>query len=468
MLTRKLKIDPEIKIQFLGGAGTVTGSKYLVKTDNCSILIDCGLFQGKKELRELNWQQIPVNANSINYVLLTHAHLDHCGYLPKLVNNGFKGEIWGTAPTLDVARIILEDSARIAEEDTEKANREKFTKHFPALPLYTVADVEQTGHLFRPQAPGKWIRLNENSLVRFRYNGHILGAAFIELKIGNKFLVFSGDVGRPNDTLLFSPKKPERADVLFIESTYGERIHSGNAKDDLANAVNNAANKNGTILIPSFAVERIQTIMLLLLQLKKEKKIPMLPVYMDSPMGKSVFDLFEKYSSWHKLDATDRTGIRKNLNFIETVSETKALALDTKPKIIIAASGMGTGGRILTYFAHFLGDANATILFTGYQAEGTRGRTLLDGASQLKLFGKYFPVKATITSIESLSAHADQNELIDWLSKIRETPGEIFIVHGENNAAVALQHKLKQVYGWNAAIPILNQEVCLNGEFEMK
>lgn len=452
----------EINIKFLGAAGTVTGSKYLVETPVKRILIDCGLFQGLKELRQLNWQQLPVDEKAVDLVLLTHGHLDHTGYLPKFVKEGFSGPIWGTAPTLDVTKIILEDSARIQEEDAERANKEGFSKHSPAMPLYTNDDVKKVLPLFRTQPLDKWMEIDKNTSCRFRYNGHIIGATFIELKVGSRTLVFSGDIGRKKDLLMHSPQKPEEADILIIESTYGDRIHQQDAEEKLETIVNACAERRGTLIIPSFAVERTQTLMYLLWQLKKNKRIPEIPVYMDSPMGSSVLTIFEQYSSWHKLSIAECQEMCKDIKSIRTIQETYKIAASPLPKIIIAGSGMASGGRVLTYFLQYIGNPNATILLAGYQAEGTRGRLLLEGTNQIRLFGKDFPVRATIDQIDGLSAHADQQELIDWLSGLKKCPEEIFIVHGEKQGAIGLKNKIKEVYGWNAAVPKLNQEFELN------
>jgi metallo-beta-lactamase family protein len=447
----------KIEIQFLGAAGTVTGSKYLIQTSDKTILIDCGLFQGLKKLRLLNWDNLPLNVANIDLVLLTHGHLDHVGYLPRLVNQGFVGPIWGTIPTLDIAKIILEDSARIQEEDAERANAEGFSKHKPAKPLYNTKDVEKTLPLFRPQELDKWIEIDKEIFCRFRYNGHILGATFIELKIGSKVIVFSGDIGRDQDLLLNPPQKPEKADVLLIESTYGNRLHLNNAEERLTEIINNAAINKGTIIIPSFAVERAQTLMYLLWKLRKKGAIPNLPVYMDSPMGSTVLDIFEKYPDWHKLPLGECKEMVKDIKQIRTIQETYKLAASEQPKIIIAASGMASGGRVLTYFVQYLGKPSTTILLVGFQAEGTRGRALLEGAEEVKLFGKYFPVKAKIENIEGLSAHTDQLGLIGWMSELKQRPEHIFIVHGEPQAADALRVKIKDAYGWNVEIPALNE-----------
>lgn len=446
-----------IKIQFLGASGTVTGSKYLIETKSKNILIDCGLFQGLKELRQLNWNNLPVNVAKIDIVLLTHGHLDHTGYLPRLVNEGFAGEVWGTGPTLEIAKIILEDSARIQEEDAERANSEKFSKHQPAKPLYDRENVKKTLPLFRPQLLDKWIQIDNEIFCRFRYNGHILGATFIELKIGPKTIVFSGDIGREKDLLMYPPQKPEKADVILIESTYGDRLHPSNIEEQLKTIINKSVIRQGTIIIPGFAVERIQTLMYLLWKLRKEGAIPNIPIYMDSPMGTNVLDVFKNNPSWHKLSMDECKEMSEEIRLIRTIQETYALAKSESSKIIIAGSGMASGGRVLTYFVQYLGSPASTILLAGYQAEGTRGRALLNGAKEIKIFGKFFPVKARIENLEGLSSHADQQGLIEWLSKLTTRPTEIFIVHGEHEAAAALKNKIKEVYDWDAAIPKLNQ-----------
>ncbi len=443
-------------IQFLGAAETVTGSKFLVEAFGKKILIDCGMFQGIKELRELNWTNLSINAHEIDIVLLTHGHLDHVGYLPRLVKQGFKGKIIGTAPTLEIAKIILNDAAKIQEEEAEKANKEKFTKHNPALPFYTLKEVEKTIELFQVEMENKWITFSDYISYRFQFNGHILGSTFIELDINSKRFVFSGDIGRENDYLLESPKKPEWADYLFLESTYGDKLHfNENVESIISDLVYETINKKGNLIIPSFAVERLQTLIYLLWKLYKKNKIPNIPIFIDSPMGKNVLAVFKQFSKWHKLSDSEYNAMCNHVNIIESYKETWETIDNKNSKIIIAGSGMVTGGRVLTYLQQLIDEASTTVLLVGYQAEGTRGRQLLDGANEIKFFGKYFPVKATIKSLESLSAHADQDEILNWLSKIKNIPEQVFLIHGEPKASDALRTKIKDVYGWQVNIPKL-------------
>ncbi len=456
-----MKQENNIRISFFGATGTVTGSKYLVETADKKILVDCGLFQGVKELRLLNWQDLPVDASSIDVVLLTHGHLDHVGYLPLLIKQGFKGIIYATSPTIEVAKLILLDSARIQEEDANRANAGHYSKHKPAKPLYTTEEAEAVFPFFCPKPVSQWIEVDGHSAFRFRSNGHIIGASFIELKIRHKLLVFSGDIGRREDPLLREPERPEAADILIIESTYGNRLHPANAKRLLANEINKAAARQGTIIIPSFAVERSQLIMYWLWQLKREREIPSIPVYIDSPMASHVLDIFRHYPVWHKLSSEEMNAMSRDIEAVQEQRETARLISDTSPKIVIAGSGMATGGRVLSYFEHYLGDPDATILLVGYQGEGTRGRSLLDGAKELKMRGKLWPVKASVAMVEGLSAHADQSELISWLSKIKNEPTRIVITHGEQASSHALSENIKQVYGWNACIPRLNQTIVV-------
>jgi len=444
------------KINFLGASGTVTGSKFLIETSEKNILIDCGMFQGLKELRELNWNDLPIDVNSIDIVLLTHGHLDHVGYLPRLLKQGFTGKIIGTAPTLAIAEIILKDSAKIHEEEAEKANKEKYSKHNPALPFYTIKDAEKTIKLFEVEIENKWITLSEHISYRFQYNGHIIGATFIEIDINGKRFVFSGDIGRTDDYLLNDPKTPEWADYLFIESTYGNKLHPDeDVEAILTTIIKDTIHKKGNLIIPSFAVERLQTLMYILWKLYNEHKIPNIPIFIDSPMGNNVLEVFNRFPKWHKLSAQDYNAMCNHVNIIQSYKETWETIDDKRSKIIIAGSGMVTGGRVLTYLQQLIDEPSTTVLLVGYQAEGTRGRQLLDGAHEIRFFGKYYPVKATIKNIDSLSAHADQHDLINWMRNIKNVPECVYLIHGEPTALDAFRVKIKNTYNWNVKIPKL-------------
>ena len=449
-------MDHAITIHFLGGASVVTGSKILINTSEKNILIDCGMFQGLKELRELNWMDLAVEVNNIDVVLLTHGHLDHVGYLPRLLKQGFNGKIIGTAPTLAIAEIILKDSAKIHEEDAQRANNQKYSKHSPALPYYSILDAEETIRLFQIEIVDKWIPLSENISYRFQYNGHILGATFIELDINGKRFVFSGDIGRWNDNLLDDPKTPKWVDYLFIESTYGNKLHpKENIEDILSKLINETINNRGNVIIPTFAVERLQTVMYLLWKLYKKNKIPNIPIFVDSPMGNRVLEVFQRFSKWHKLSDSEYHAMCHHVNILESYKETWETIDDKRSKIIIAGSGMVTGGRVLTYLKQMIDYKSTMVLLVGYQAEGTRGRQLQDGAHEIKFFGKYYPVKANIKSIESLSAHADQKDLLHWMRNIKNIPENVFLIHGEPFALDAFRLKIQDTFHWNVKIPKL-------------
>jgi len=446
-----------INIHFLGAAGTVTGSKYLVDTGDRKILIDCGLFQGLKELRLKNWEYPPVKISEIDVVLLTHGHLDHTGYLPRLVKQGFNGPIYGSNPTLDIAKIILNDSAKIQENEAERANKEGYSKHNPAEPLYDLKDVENTIPHFRGIPQSQWIPLFEGIKARFQYNGHILGATYIELDVNGKHFVFSGDVGRPHDLLLYPPVQPKKANTLFIESTYGGRFHPDETEaiPQIEKLVNDTINRSGSLFIPSFSVERAQLIMLILWKLIKQNKIPKVNMIMDSPMGANVLKLFHRTRDWHRLEDNECEEMCSHFTIVSSYKETMELRTDDTPKIVIAGSGMLTGGRMLNYLETQAQNPNNTLLFVGYQAEGTRGRKLLEGDKELKVYGKWVPLNMQVSEVEGLSAHADHKELLDWMSQLKDKPERIFIVHGEKESAEALQIGIKETYGWDAEIPQL-------------
>lgn len=447
-----------MKIQFIGGAGAVTGSKTLIESNGMRILIDCGQFQGIKPLRELNWEPLPILPSSIDCVLLTHGHLDHCGWLPRLVHQGFSGKIYCTAPTAAIAKLILLDSAKIQEEEAEQANQEHYSKHEIAEPLYDVAQAEAVFPKFRIVKPNHPVALDAEISAVFTNAGHILGACSITLEIENKTLVFSGDIGRDDDVLLFAPTKPQKADYVFLESTYGNRLHpDSDVLVELEAYINNTFDKGGTVIIPSFAVERAQTVMYLLWQLRKANRIPEVPFIIDTPMGISVLDIFMDNRSWHKLNETDCRDMCQLFSFISDYQETIQTVFDNQPKVVIAASGMLTGGRVLTYLERYVTRAETTVIIIGYQAEGTRGRKLLEGAEEIKIRGKYYPVQANIQEIQGLSAHGDQADLLNWLSKLKAKPQKVFLVHGENQAADELRIKIQEKYGFDCSVARMGQ-----------
>jgi metallo-beta-lactamase family protein len=451
-----------MKIRFIGGAGTVTGSKTLIESNGIRILIDCGQFQGIKPLRELNWEPLSILPSSIDFVLLTHGHLDHCGWLPRLVNQGFEGEIYCTSPTKDITKLILLDSAKIQEEEANKANEEHYSKHEIAEPLYNVAQAEKVFPYFRVIKTNEVVTLDPQISAVYTNAGHILGACSIELTLENKTLVFSGDIGRDDDLLVSPPVKPKKADYIFLESTYGNRLHPDtDVKAELEMYINNTVQKGGTIIIPSFAVERAQTVMYLLWLLKEEGKIPNIPYIIDTPMGIKVLDIFSNNRNWHRLPEEDFTAMCNMFTLVSDYQETIDTIYNKHPKVVIAASGMITGGRVLSYLERYIGLPETTVIIIGYQAEGTRGRKLLEGAKDIKIHGKYYDVKANILEIESLSAHADQKGLLDWLSELKTKPTKVFLVHGENQAADELRIKIQEHYGFDCALAMLGQEVEL-------
>lgn len=448
-----------MKIKFLGGVGTVTGSKTLIESNGIRILIDCGQFQGLKSLRELNWEPLPILPNTIDYVLLTHGHLDHCGWLPRLVNQGFEGKIYCTSPTASVSKLILLDSAKIQEEEANKANKEHFSKHEKAEPLYNVEQSKAVFPLFRVINADQEVILDAEISAVFRNAGHIIGACSIELKLEGKTLLFSGDIGRDDDVLMFPPVKPEEADYIFLESTYGNRIHPDqDVKLLLETYINNTYQNNGTVIIPSFAVERAQTIMYFIWKLKEEDRIPDIPYIIDTPMGISVLDVFTNNKNWHKLSQEECIQMCKIFTMNSDYQETINTIYNKQPKVVIAASGMITGGRVLSYLEEYIGLPETTIIIVGYQGEGTRGRKLLEEAIEIKIHGKYYPVRAKILDIQGLSAHGDQNDLLNWLSELKNKPQEVFLVHGENQPADELLIKIKDKYGYDCVVPFLGEE----------
>ena len=446
----------------LGGAGTVTGSKHLLTFGDTRILVDCGLFQGMKNLRELNWERLPVAARDIDAVVLTHAHLDHCGYLPRLLLEGFRGRIFATAATREVARLILLDSAWIQEKDAEFANRKGFSKHAPALPLYRVKDAERTLEHFVDVPLHRETELPGGAQVLLRRAGHILGAASAQIDIGGQRIVFSGDLGRYDDAVMHDPEAVPDADYIVVESTYGNRVH---ARTDpvkaLGDIIERTVQRGGTVVIPAFAVGRAQSLIYDLWRLRERGGLRNVPVYLDSPMATSASELLHAYPKEHRLDPHDYDAACDAVNCVRDVEESKALSANPYPKVIISASGMATGGRVLHHIATFGPDHRNTLLFSGFQAAGTRGRKLLDGAREVKIHGKWLPVNAEVSNLPMLSAHADSDELMRWLSGFRRKPRRVFIVHGEPEAAEALRERIGRELGWYASVPLQDQVFAL-------
>lgn len=443
----------DTQLQFFGAAGTVTGSKTLIEHGGKRIMVDAGLFQGLKKLRLQNWSDFPVDPATIETLLLTHAHLDHCGYIPVLVKNGFHGDIHCTSPTKDLTKIILEDSAKIQEEEAERANRYGYTKHHPAKPLYDLKNVAKSLPLFTPHNYHEWVILDEFFKFQFRNAGHILGSAMVELKVGGKTILFSGDLGREHPMLLSKPEFIQGADALVIESTYGNRLHSStDAKPELHEIIWDTFRKKGILIVPTFAVERAQELLYLLSKLKNEGKLPNIPIYLDSPMGVNVTEVMLRSDGWHRLSIEEINDMDRIAHLITDANTSRAIVADPSPKIVLAGSGMVTGGRVLHYLDRYLGDQRNTVLLVGFQAAGTRGRSLEEGATELKFFGKYHPVKAQVKKITSLSAHADQGEILRWLKHFKEAPKQIFINHGEAEAADALRVKIEHEMGWHCQV----------------
>jgi metallo-beta-lactamase family protein len=443
-----------MKISFLGATGTVTGSKYLIETGSKHILIDCGLFQGFKQLRLRNWKPLPFPAREINAVILTHAHIDHSGYLPLLVRQGFSGQVYCTRATRELLGILLPDSARLQEEEAAFANRRRYSKHHPALPLYTQQNA--VAALERLSAMDYECDATLSGEVQFRFTnaGHILGAAMIHLSGPDGSIVFSGDVGRPHDPIMQPPGIPATADYLIVESTYGDRRHAQvDPEAELADAINAAASRGGVILVPAFAVGRAQLLLHLITRLKQRQAIPDLPVYLNSPMAVNVTEIYGAYRKEHRLSPEQCADMCRAAKYVNTVEDSKALNRRPGPMIIISASGMATGGRVLYHLEAFAGDPRNLILLAGFQAGGTRGASLLAGAQTVKIHGQPVEVRAQVRQLSSASAHADAGELLDWMRCFKWQPKTTFITHGEPVAAEGLRKRIEHELGWACEVP---------------
>jgi metallo-beta-lactamase family protein len=441
-------------LTFLGAAGTVTGSKHLLDLGDHRVLIDCGLFQGLKELRLRNWAALPIDPKRIDAVILTHAHLDHCGYLPRLVGGGFRGRIFCTPGTRDLCTLVLPDSAHIQEEDARHANRHGYSKHSPALPLYTELDAARTLTLLQPVGYDRPVPVVPGLDVEFINAGHLLGSAYARVRLGDKTILFGGDLGRYGRPILPDPSPIDEADVLLVESTYGDRLHD---KDDdgarLAAIVNDSVARGGKLIIPSFAIGRVEEVIYWLKHLEQTKRIPVLPVYIDSPMAAGALQFYTQ--RLNELDPDMKPAERDvcafctaRMTIIATPQESAALTASREPAIVIAASGMATGGRVLHHLMAGLPDPKNTVLFVGYQAAGTRGRILADGAKQVKLLGQIVPVHARVERLDSMSAHADAAEIMRWLSNFKRPPAMTYLVHGEPVALAALAARIQRELAW--------------------
>lgn len=439
-----------MKLTFLGATGTVTGSKYLLEYGGKRVLIDCGLFQGFKELRRRNWEELPILPEYIDAVILTHAHIDHSGYVPLLIKNGFNGPVYASAATTDLCKILLPDSGYLQEEDARRANRYGYTRHSPARPLYTREDAEEALEYFKPIDFGSPVYIQDDLHFTLSRAGHILGASFISLKAGKRTITFSGDLGRANDALMHDPAALNNTDYLLIESTYGDRLHADtDPAEKFGEVIRETAARGGTVLIPTFAVGRAQTILYHLKKLSEAGQIPNIPIFMDSPMALNATNLMCRHKAEHRLSENYCADVCNIATYTRTRDDSKALNANSMPKVIISASGMLTGGRVLHHLKDLMGDPKNTILFTGFQAGGTRGEAMLEGEEMIKIHGHFHKVRSVVTQVGNLSAHADRQEILAWLKNFRKAPLKTFITHGEASASAALRRAIIDELGWD-------------------
>ena len=455
----------KLTLSCLGAASTVTGSKHLLESDGRRILVDCGLFQGVKNLRELNWKPLAVEPASIDAVVVTHAHLDHTGYLPRLVRDGFTGPIVSTQATKSVADIILRDSAYLQERDAAFLNKHRASKHHPALPLYDSDDAQRTMELFRTHPFGQEFSLWDSAdpedrapVVKFRRAGHILGAATVDVQWQGRRIVFSGDLGRYDDPVMLDPEPVPAADYLVMESTYGDRLHERtDPVKTLAEVIDATVKRGGTVVIPAFAVGRAQTLLYYLWQLRSAGTLPDVPVYLDSPMAINASDLLGSYRDDHRLPPQVYEGMCAMATYTRDSEQSMRISASNDPKIVLSASGMATGGRILHHLKAFAPDPRNTIMITGYQVPGTRGAAILAGERFVRIHGEWVPINAQVADLAMLSAHADADELIRWARGFSTPPKRVFVVHGEPAAADRLRTHLDREFGWEATVPRMNQ-----------
>ena len=449
-----------MKLAFLGAAGTVTGSKTLVTHDNKQLLVDCGLFQGYKNLRSMNWEDFPFDLKLLDAVVLTHAHLDHSGALPLLVKRGFTGPVFATPSTIDVCGVLLPDSGRLQEEDAEYANRRQRSKHTPALPLYTEEDANRALRQLRPlpfEEPSDSIA---GMRLRLRPAGHILGASSVELTAGDTTVLFSGDLGRPDDAIMRAPVSIERADYIVAESTYGDRLHdASNAELLLGQVIQRTAARGGIVVIPAFAVGRAQSLLYAIYRLKQRSEIPDLPIYLNSPMAIDMTDIYHRHRAEHRLSAEECAGMIAVATMVRTTEASRALVARRQPAVIVSASGMATGGRVLHHLKALAPDSRNAIVFAGFQAGGTRGARIVAGERSIRIHGEDVAVNAEVVSLPGMSAHADAQQIVQWLKTAPKPPRGIYLNHGEPAPADALRQRIERELGWSATVPRLGQSV---------
>lgn len=448
--------DAELALAFLGGTGTVTGSRYLLDDGAYRLQIDAGLFQGGRELRKLNWAPNPRVLDGVDTILLTHAHLDHSGALPRLVRNGWKGRIFATRPTTELCELLLPDSGHLQQKDAEFANRHGFSRHQPALPLYTQDDAYACLEHFRSVEFGHDVELSDGVSARFRRAGHILGAASIQINWRGRTVLFSGDLGRFGDAVMRDPEPGMRTDYLVVESTYGDRRHEAIAPDQaLGENIERCIARGGTVVIPAFAVGRAQSLLYHLSKVKAAGRLAGIPVFLDSPMAINASGILCANDGEHRLTSEQCKAACGVAHYVRDVEESKALTADPRPKVIISASGMATGGRVLHHLRQFAPDPKNLILFSGFQAAGTRGAAMVAGASTIKVHGEIVPVEAEVANLSMLSAHADSDEIMRWLATFPEPPKETFITHGEPGASQAMAERVREELGWSCTVPSL-------------
>jgi metallo-beta-lactamase family protein len=456
--------NPKFTISFLGAAETVTGSRYLLESESARVLVDCGLFQGYKKLRQRNWAPPGFEPSSVDAIVLTHAHLDHSGYLPRLVNAGFTGPVYCTAGTRDLLQILLPDAGHLQEEEARLSSAAGFSRHDPPLPLFTREQALRCLELLRVVDYGRRFAVAPGVHAKLTRTGHIVGSASVWLDLGNTSIGFSGDVGRPQDPIMAPPESLPHSDYVVVESTYGDRRHPTEPPElALGRTVEQTISRGGVLVVPAFAVGRAQHILHLLAKLREAGRLPRVPVYLDSPMAIDATEIYRTHVDEHRLSREECAQMCRLAEFTRTAVESKAIDATSGPMIVISASGMATGGRVLHHLKRFLPEERNTVLLVGYQSAGTRGRSLVDGAQELKIHGQYVPVRAHIEKLDALSAHADYSELVDWLRKSGISPVRAFVTHGEPAAADAMRRRLRDALGWDTVVPDQGDRFPLSG-----